>query len=83
MDKRRQEIYTLLLSQEQVYTKRISKNNDRIDSPSIIPRNKGSIPGRVILKTQKMVFDALSTIRWGSRVKWCNPWNGIAPSPTP
>ena len=26
---------------------------------------------------------ALSTIRWGSRVKWSNPGNGVAPSPTP
>ena len=26
---------------------------------------------------------ALSTIRLGSRVKWCNPGNGVAPSPTP
>ena len=26
---------------------------------------------------------ALSTIRWGSRVKWSNPGNRVAPSPTP
>ena len=26
---------------------------------------------------------ALRTIRWGSRVKWINPGNGVAPSPTP
>ena len=25
---------------------------------------------------------ALSTIRWGSRVKWSNPVNGVVPSPT-
>ena len=25
----------------------------------------------------------LSIIRWGSRVKWNNPGNGVAPSPTP
>ena len=25
----------------------------------------------------------LSIIRYGSRVKWSNPWNGVAPSPTP
>ena len=48
----------------------------------------GSIPGRVIPKTQKMALDAallktLSTIRYGSRVKWSNPGNGIAPFPTP
>ena len=41
------------------------------------PGDQGSIPGRVIPKTQNMVRDAailtLSTIRWGSRVKWSNP----------
>ena len=47
-----------------------------------------SIPGRVIPKTQKVVLDAallgtLSIIRWGSRVKWSNPGNGVAHSPTP
>ena len=26
---------------------------------------------------------ALNTIRWWSRVKWSNPGNGVAPSPTP
>ena len=26
---------------------------------------------------------ALSTIRYGSRVKWSNPGNGVVPSPTP
>ena len=26
---------------------------------------------------------AHSTIMWGSRVKWSNPGNGVAPSPTP
>ena len=25
----------------------------------------------------------LSIIRYGSRVKWSNPGNGVAPSPTP
>ena len=25
----------------------------------------------------------LSNIRYGSRVKWSNPWKGVAPSPTP
>ena len=40
------------------------------------PGDLGSIPGRVIPKTQKMVLD-------GSRVKWSNPRKGVAPSPTP
>ena len=46
----------------------------------------GSIPGRVIPKTQKMVLDAiltLSIIRYVSRVKWNNPGKGVAPSPRP
>ena len=57
------------------------------------PGDLGSIPGRVIPKTQKMVLDAsllnmppcltLSIIRYGSRVKWSNPGKGVAPSPTP
>ena len=50
------------------------------------PGDHGSISGPVIPKTQKMVLDAvltLSIIRWGSRVKWSNPGNGVAPSPTP
>ena len=51
------------------------------------PGNWVSIPGRVIPKTQKIILDAafltLSIIRYGSRVKWSNPLNGVAPSPTP
>ena len=45
----------------------------------------GSIPSRVIPKTQKMVLDAslLNTQHYGSRVKWSNPGKGVAPSPTP
>ena len=42
----------------------------------------GSIPGRVILKTQKMVFDAalLNTQHYKIRVKQSNPGKGVAPS---
>ena len=50
------------------------------------PGDLGSIPGRVIPKTQKVVLDAiltLSIIRYVSRIKWSNPGNGVAPSPTP
>ena len=47
----------------------------------------GSIPGRVIPKTQKWYLMppclTLSIIRYGSRVKWSNPGKGVAPSPTP
>ena len=47
----------------------------------------GSIPGRVIPKSQKIVLDTsfltLSIIRYGSRVKWSNPGKGVVPSPTP
>ena len=49
------------------------------------PGDLGSIPGRVIPKTQKMVLDTslISIIRYVSRVKWSNPGKGVAPSPTP
>ena len=45
----------------------------------------GSIPGRVIPKTQKMVLDAslLNTQHLKSRVKLSNSGKGVAPSPTP
>ena len=45
----------------------------------------GSIPGRVIPKTQKMMPPCLtlSIIRYGSRVKWSNPRKGVALSSTP
>ena len=46
------------------------------------PGDRGSIPGRVILKTLKMVLDTFSIIRYVSRVKWSNPEKGVAPSPT-
>ena len=48
------------------------------------PGDLGSIPGRVIPKTFKMVLDIslLSNISYVSRVKWSNPGNGIAPYPT-
>ena len=46
----------------------------------------GSIPCRVIPKTQKMVLDAilLNTQHYKvlSRVRWSNPGKGVAPSPT-
>ena len=46
--------------------------------------NRGSISGWVIPKTQKWYLMppclALSIMRWGSRVKWNNPGNGVAPS---
>ena len=50
-------------------------------------RDLGSIPGYVIPKTLKMVLDTslLNTQHYKvrSRVKWVNPRNWIAPSPTP
>ena len=47
----------------------------------------GSIPSRVIPKTQKKWYLmppclTLSIIRWGSREKWSNSGKGVAPSPT-
>ena len=48
------------------------------------PGDLGSIPGRAIPKTQKMVLDAsLLRVMYGSRVKWSNPRKGVVPSPTP
>ena len=48
------------------------------------PGDPGSIPGRVIPKTLKMVlYLTLSILRYVSRVKWSNPGKGVAPSPTP
>ena len=49
------------------------------------PGGRGSIPGRFIPKTQKMVPDAalLNTQYYKVRVKWSNPGNGVAPFPTP
>ena len=51
------------------------------------PGDRGSIPGRVIPKTLKQYLIlpclTLSNIRYVSRVKWCNPGKGAAPSPTP
>ena len=51
------------------------------------PGDLGSIPGRVISKTQKCYLMppclTLSIIRYGSRVKWNNAGKGVAPSPTP
>ena len=48
---------------------------------------RGSIPGRVIQKTQKWYLISpcltLSIIRNGSRVKWCNTGKGVVPFPTP
>ena len=45
----------------------------------------GSIPGRVIPKTQIMVLDAtlLNTQHYKVRVKWRNPGKGVVPFPTP
>ena len=51
------------------------------------PGDLGSIPDRVIPKTQKWYLMhpclKLSIIRYGSRVKWSNPEKGVAPFPTP
>ena len=51
------------------------------------PADLGSIPGRVIPKTLKMVLDTsfLNTQQYKVciKVKWSNPGKGVAPSPTP
>ena len=46
------------------------------------PGDQGSIPGRVIPKTQKKWYLippclALNIIRYGSRLKWSNPGKGV------
>ena len=50
------------------------------------PEADGSIPGRVIPKTLKMLLDTslLNTQQYKvlSRVKWSNPGKGVVPSPT-
>ena len=50
------------------------------------PRDWGSIPGRVIPMTQKVVLGIslfnTQLIRYVSRVKWSNQEKGVAPSPT-
>ena len=52
---------------------------------AIGPGDRGSIPGRLIPKSQEMVLDAalLNTQHYKIRIKWSNPGNGVAPSPTP
>ena len=49
------------------------------------PGDLGSIPGRVIPKTFKMVLDAtlLNTQQYKVRIKWSNAGKGVPPSPTP
>ena len=51
------------------------------------PGDLGSIPGRVIPKTLKMVLDTtlLNTQHYkvGFKGKVEQSWNGVAPSPTP
>ena len=47
------------------------------------PRDRCSISGRVIPKTQKMVLDAALLSTQHYKVKWSNPGKGVAPSPTP
>ena len=48
------------------------------------PGDRGSIPDRVIPKTQKWYLIppclTLSIIRYGSRVKWVNRGKGVVPS---
>ena len=56
-----------------------TQNNTIVNSPG----DQGSIPGRAIPKTPKIVLDAALLIRYGSRVKWSNPRKGVAPSFTP
>ena len=51
------------------------------------PEDRGSVPLRVLPKTQKWYLVptclTLSIITYRSRENWSNPVNGVAPSPTP
>ena len=51
------------------------------------PGEQGSIPSRVIPKTQKMVLDAslfnIQHYKLRIKGKWCNSGKGVASSPTP
>ena len=52
------------------------------------PGDRGSVSSWVLPKTQKKWYLrppclTLSIIRYGSRVKWSNPGNGVTPSPSP
>ena len=51
------------------------------------PEDQGAIPGRVILKTQKMELDTslLNTQHYKVLIKRkrSNAWKGVAPSSTP
>ena len=51
------------------------------------PGDRGSLPGRVISKTQKWYLMppclTFSIITQGLRVKWSNPENGVVPLPIP
>ena len=48
------------------------------------PGDRGSIPGRVIPKTFKMVLDTslLNTQQYNVQIKSSNPEKGVAPSPS-
>ena len=70
-----------------IETDRFKKKNLVVSVFANGPGDLGSIPGRVIPKTQKWYLMppclTLSNIRYVSRVKWSNPGKGVAPSPTP
>ena len=47
------------------------------------PGDRGSIPGRVIPKTQKWYLMPPCIIRYGSKITWVIKRKGVASSPTP
>ena len=51
------------------------------------PGDRGSIPGRIIPKTQKFYWMPpslrLTIVRYGSRIMWRNPGKNVAPASTP
>ena len=84
-------VYAFIVNHE--FGQIITKHENNLCLPDIgimvrifanAPRDQGSIPGRVIPKTQKMVLGAtlLNTQHYKVRVKWSNPGKGVAPSST-
>ena len=73
--------FSIYIQSEPIYPSRVGRGSANG------PEDLGSIPGRVIPKTVKMVLDTalLHTQQYehNSRIKLSNPEKGVTPSPTP
>ena len=85
--------YTIIVNVNKIISASINSSCHRLIGPvgrvfANDPGDLGSIPGRVMPKTLKIVLDTslLNTqqykVRYVSRVKWTNPGKGVAPFPT-